>query len=223
MHKIRTLLAAGLLAAAASAAQAEDYNHVAQDMFWRQLYEGGGWTLYCGFRFDGEGNSPEGYAIGIDHIYATEWMLDHAGCDNRMQCYASGNESFIRMESDLHNLYPVWSDLVVYRTGRHFGSLETLDSRFDHCDYKWKSGVVEPRMLSKGNIARAIFYMHTRYGAPVPGQMIETLKRWNREDPPSEQEKIRNDRIERLQGSRNPYIDKPALADDVGRQVISGQ
>ncbi|MFT5350905.1 MAG: deoxyribonuclease-1, partial [Gammaproteobacteria bacterium] len=39
------------------------------------------------------------------------------------------------------------------------------------------------------------------------------FKVWNKIDPPSKQEKIRNDRIERLQGNRNPYIDKPSLAE----------
>lgn len=216
MKKLSLILAAALSWSACNISSADDYNHIALDLFWKQLYEGGGWTLYCGYRFDGEGNSPEGYAIGIDHIYATEWMLDYLGCDNRMQCYNGNNEKFVQMESDLHNLYPAWSDLMVYRAGRRFGSLDALESRFDDCDYKWKAGLIEPRTLSKGNVARAIFYMHARYDAPVPGDMIETLKKWNREDPPSEQEKIRNDRIEKIQGRRNPFIDDPGLIDRIG-------
>lgn len=194
---------------------ADDYNHVALDVFWNQLYDGGGWSLYCGYRFDMEGNSPLGYAIGIDHVYDSEWMMDALQCHNRTQCYEQERDRFMTMESDMHNLYPVWSDLTVYRTGRVFGEVEGENWRFDKCDFEWKSGVVEPRPLSRGNIARAIFYMHTTYNLPVAGEMMTVLKQWNQQDPPSEQERIRNDRIERIQGRRNPYIDNPALGESL--------
>lgn len=192
-----------------------DYNYVAQDMFWNQLYEGGSWTLYCGFRFEQDRTSPEGYPIAIDHVYATEWMFDYLDCGSRSGCYSRDSELFGRMESDLHNLYPAWTDITIHRAGRLFGDLDGAESRFDGCDVKWKASLIEPRDISKGNIARSIFYMHTRYSAPVPGNIMEILKQWNREDPPSDQEKTRNNRIQQLQGQRNPYIDKPELADSL--------
>jgi len=190
-----------------------DYNYVAQDLFWNQLYEGGSWTLYCGYRFEQDRKSPEGYTIGIDHIYATEWMFDYLNCNNRSQCYSQNIELFRQMESDLHNLYPAWTAITVHRAGRVFGNVNGEEQRFDACDVKWKAGVFEPRDISKGNIARSIFYMHTQYSAPVPGNMMEEMKQWNKDDPPSDQEKTRNDRIQRLQGLRNPYIDNPELAE----------
>ena len=192
-----------------------NYDDVARVIFWNQLYEGGGWTLYCGLRFDMEGRSPEGYAIAIDQIYATDWMLDHLQCKNRSECYAKNNQ-FRIMESDMHNLYPAWSDLLVYRSGRSFGEVKGEDSRLDNCDFEWDTQVVEPRDLSKGNIARSIFYMYRQYKLPVANDLMKILKVWNRQDPPSEQEKIRNDRIEQIQGQRNPYIDTPGLADKLG-------
>jgi len=190
-----------------------DYNHVAQDLFWNQLYEGGGWTLYCGFRFEQDKRSPDGYSIGIDHIYATEWMFDYLQCNSRTQCYARNVELFRQMESDLHNLYPAWTAIPIHRAGRLFGIVEDEVSRFNACEIKWKAGIIQPRTISKGNIARSIFYMHTRYSAPVPGNMMDILKVWSREDPPSDQERTRNDRIQRIQGHRNPYIDNPELAE----------
>jgi deoxyribonuclease I len=214
--KYHLILFASILFNLSSPVFPEDYDHVATDVFWNQLYEGGGYTLYCGYRFDQEGNSPAGYHIGIDHVYDTVWMMDHLQCHNRTQCYAQKNDLFIKMESDLHNLYPAWTDLTVYRSGRIFGEVDGEDWRFENCDFEWKSGVVEPRPLSRGNIARAIFYMHTKYGVPISPSMIETLKTWNRDDLPSDQEKVRNDRIERIQGGRNPYIDEPMLIDTIG-------
>ena len=55
--------------------------------------------------------------------------------------------------------------------------------------------------------------MHTQYGLPINNSNIDLLKRWNKEDLPSKQEKSRNDRIEEIQGKRNPYIDNPDLID----------
>ena len=57
--------------------------------------------------------------------------------------------------------------------------------------------------------------MHTKYGLPLEKEIIDRLKRWNKEDLPSKQEKSRNDRIEEIQGTRNPYIDDPALIDSI--------
>ena len=204
-----------LLLCLAYHANAEDYNHVATNVFWNELYEGGGWSLYCGYRFDQEGVSTEGYNIGIDHVYDTVWMMDYLQCHNRTQCYAQKQDTFIKMESDLHNLYPTWTELTVYRSGRIFGEVDGEDWRFESCDFEWKSGVVEPRPLSRGNIARSIFYMNTKYNLPIPSELIIKLKEWNRDDLPSEQEKIRNERIEKIQGQRNLYIDKPELADKI--------
>lgn len=192
-----------------------DYDYISREVFWKRLYEGGGWTLYCGLRFDMEGRSQEGYAIGIDQVYATEWMLDHLHCKNRTECYAN-NEDFRKMESDMHNLYPIWSDLVLPRNGRSFDNIKGDDSRFDDCHFEWDAKNVEPRDLSKGNVARSILYMQWRYKLPLSPEMLKLMQAWNRADPPSEQERVRNDRIEQIQGQRNPYVDNPALADRPG-------
>lgn len=216
LHTLIGLMLAGFSAVPVAGENSHDYNHVATELFWNQLYAGGGWTLYCGLRFDHGGESPEGYAISIDHIYPTEWIQDHLQCSNRSRCYASNNSEFMRMESDMHNLYPAWSVLTMHRNGRSFGMIEQESWRFDNCDIEWKAGTVEPRPLARGNIARAIFYMHRTYGVPIPAAMLDALKEWNRDDPPSRQEKARNDRIEQLQGRRNPYIDSPQLAEDIG-------
>jgi len=213
-YKLAGLLVFALARISSAGDDPHDYNHVAQNLFWNQLYQGGSWTLYCGYRFEQDKTSPEGYTIGIDHVYATEWMMDYLQCNNRSQCYAN-NELFRQMESDLHNLYPAWTAITVHRVGRLYGDVNGEEQRFDDCDIKWKAGEIEPRTLSKGNIARSIFYMHTRFSAPVPGNMLGVLKNWNRQDPPSDQERTRNDRIEQIQGQRNPYIDNPSLGDDL--------
>ena len=44
---------------------------------------------------------------------------------------------------------------------------------------------------------------------------IQTMLRWNREDPPTLWERHRNQAIQELQGNRNPFIDHPEWADKV--------
>lgn len=191
-----------------------NYDAVADSYFWDELYRGGGWTLYCGYQFSHEKKTDTGKAIGIDHIYPTNWMFRHLGCGNRLQCRAN-NTLYKKMEADLHNLYPVWQAMVTYRYDLHYGIISGEDWRFDDCDFEWKLKVAEPREKARGNIARAMLYMHTRYGVPIENDLMEMFKQWNRKDPPSKQEISRNDRIEKLQGQRNPYIDDPGLAEQI--------
>ena len=44
---------------------------------------------------------------------------------------------------------------------------------------------------------------------------LPTLLQWQRENPPTEYEKHRNQYIEKLQGNRNPLIDFPQWADKI--------
>jgi len=39
------------------------------------------------------------------------------------------------------------------------------------------------------------------------------MKQWNRLDPPDTLERQRNDRIQRIQGNRNRFIDNPRAAE----------
>ena len=119
------------------------------------------------------------------------------------------------MEADMQNLYPAWQDASVARRNTAYGMVDGESWRFDNCDFERSLKVIEPRPLARGNIARSIFYMHTQYGLPIEKRLADELKRWNKEDLPSKQEKSRNDRIEDIQGIRNPYIDDPSLIDSI--------
>ncbi len=76
----------------------------------------------------------------------------------------------------------------------------------------------------KGDVARMIMYMYTRYGnqclpnlagvGTLQGdtQMLETFLQWNADDPVNEYEDQRNEYLQGAYGNRNPFIDNPALA-----------
>jgi endonuclease I len=65
----------------------------------------------------------------------------------------------------------------------------------------------------KGDVARMIMYLYLRYDEPF--EDVGTLAlflQWNVEDPVSDFERQRNNRIQEAQGNRNPFIDQPYLA-----------
>ncbi len=90
-----------------------------------------------------------------------------------------------------------------------------------HDDDSW-----EPRTEVRGDVARMLLYMAVRYEdadldlelvdtaepegshAPRIGRLSALLK-WHNDDPPSQFEKRRNNRIHERQGNRNPFIDHP--------------
>ena len=179
-------------------------------VFWSQLYGSGGETLYCGKRF-GPNRSD---SINVEHVLPMSWVVKKLGCKSRDFC-RKGSKLFNRIESDMHNLYPALANINEVRGAMAYGMVLGERRRFGSCDFEVdeKRRKAEPRRQVRGDIARAIFYMHKSYGIRIYRQQGLLLQQWNRQDPPDEAEQRRNDRIEQLQGRRNPFIDRPALAD----------
>lgn len=76
----------------------------------------------------------------------------------------------------------------------------------------------------KGDVARIMMYMYTRYGDRCKpslngtgslqsgNDMLQIYLQWNAEDPVSEVEDQRNPHLQTVYGNRNPFIDNPYLA-----------
>lgn len=188
-----------------------DYT-AAVDTLWNKLYKNGNWTLYCGFRFEQKGQTTDLRPVNFGHIYAQSWMADHLGCESVAECRTT-HKRFGRMSADLHNIYPALKKVNFSREDKPFGNILGNVWRYEDCDFENTGKLVEPRPEARGNIARAIFYMHKEYRLPIKYNMLKTLQQWNREDPPSCYELRRNNRIEELQGTRNRFIDHPGQAE----------
>lgn len=211
---LRLAVAAILLLVSVSLIAGDRLAHFdsAREMFWRWLYPGG-WTLYCGIRFD-QGRTEDGSVVEIDHIYPMSRVYQHLGCGSRLRCSQQAGTDYHLIESDLHNMYPAWQPIVIFREDTVFGELDNGHRRFQSCDISRRQRVIQPRPIAIGNIARTLLYMHVQYGLPLEEDM-EMLKRWNRVNPPSSQEHTRNRVIEQLQGVRNPFVDNPELVEDL--------
>ena len=130
--------------------------------------------------------------------------------------------------TDLHHLRPADRTINSSRGDKDFDNGgephgEANDARADTDSFA-------PPGTVKGDVARMIFYMAVRYegeggepdleisktvtqsGTPTLGRLC-TLLSWHRQDRVDNWERRRNNRIQALQGNRNPFIDRPQWAE----------
>ena len=129
--------------------------------------------------------------------------------------------------SDAHNLKPCDATVNSSRGYKDFDNGGVQHEEATECNYT--NSTWEPRDDSKGDVARIIFYMHTRYSGDTGepnlnvvdfintfpnAQMgrLSTLLEWNNQDPVDAFERRRNDVIYGWQNNRNPFVDYPHLA-----------
>ncbi len=177
-----------------------------EDLFLRQLYPDGGQTLYCKEAF------KPGSRVSVEEIYDERRLAQHFGCRSSRLC--RNNPDFSEIKQDRHSLFPVTRKAELERRRTLFGDLPANTDTDAECGYKQSFQVFEPPVDAKGDVARAMLYLHDRYDLPLLGT-LEMYQRWNSEDPVDAEEKRRNDEIEKLQGNRNPFIDDPGKADSL--------
>ncbi|OBX22017.1 MULTISPECIES: endonuclease [Bizionia] len=127
--------------------------------------------------------------------------------------------SYIGPGTDVHNLRSCDSQMNSSRSNRIFQD----DTGNAHIT---SLGNFYPGDEHKGDVARIIMYMYTRYPNQCEAvnighgtanhsyysDMPDVFLKWNAEDPVSQFEIDRNEIIYQNQGNRNPYIDNPYLA-----------
>lgn len=131
------------------------------------------------------------------------WNREHVWPQSLMG--VSVSNSTISMGSDLHNLKPADPDENGFRGNKYFDEVAT-------------SSTYTPRDEVKGDIARVLFYMTTRYSNlelvntnPNTYEMakLDVLLAWHKQDPVDDFERNRNEVIYTYQHNRNPFIDHP--------------
>ena len=111
--------------------------------------------------------------------------------------------------ADMHHIRPCDPGENTSRGNKKFGTASGYYDPSKHgADYR-------------GDVARILFYMFTRYTQAdkfeftAIAQSKDILIEWNKEDPVSKTEIIRNDYTYEIQKNRNPFIDYPELADKI--------
>jgi endonuclease I len=168
--------------------------------------------VYCKNKYRtkvGPNSMPNHTAINVEHT----WPRSRFG-------ERKGSSKFRTQEADLHHLYP--SDSVANSTRGNFkftqfpgsepGLRSCPSSKRGRISGMGEQGF-EPPENHKGNVARALFYFAVRYDMKIEQHEEMFLRQWNIVDPVDSAEIERNDKIQELQGNRNPFVDDPQLVD----------
>ncbi len=174
----------------------------------------------------------------------TGWSVSNSGYPiwNREHTWAKSHGDFgddPPCGTDVHHLRPTDVQVNGDRGNLDFDYSDNPYPTIPGCFFDGDSW--EPRDEVKGDVARMIFYMATRYEGengeldlvvvdevntypnPEHGKLSALLE-WNILDPPSEFEETRNDRIyENWQGNRNPFIDHSEFADLIWNSVSADE
>ena len=180
-------------------------------------------------------------------LFYTGWTVDAAQEYNsgsgwsREHVWAKSRGDFgtsLGAGTDAHHLRPADISVNSARNNRWFDNCSDpyVDGDGETGCYtsstRW---VWQPRDVVKGDVARMIFYMATRYegenGEPdlevidyLPSDnntdepvhaKLSTLLEWHAEDPVDDFERNRNEVIYSYQNNRNPFIDHPEFVDRI--------
>lgn len=176
-----------------------------------------------------------GWSIPKSHYGGgiTEWNREHTWSKSHGDFGESRPAG-----TDLHHMRPCDATVNSAKGNKDFdeGGSEYIDAS-PYTGYPAATGnyttssTWEPRDEEKGDVARMIMYMATRYegtdtsfdleivdynnsspdNQPYYGK-LSTLLNWHAEDPVDAWEILRNERIYERQGNRNPFVDHPEYA-----------
>ena len=178
--------------------------------------------VYTGFSYDNSDYGNGGLKLNREHV----WAKSHGSFADWAPMYG-----------DVHNLKPSASTVNISKSNLDFDNGGTQHDVATGCYYT--DSTWEARDEVKGDVARIIFYMSTRYEGE-DGELdlevvdwnntypnaqhgkLSTLLEWNLQDPPDEFERNRNDVIQSFQKNRNPFIDNPNFAQLIWGGQTSG-
>ena len=176
--------------------------------------------IYSGFKMDGPAEYDNGQGWNREHVWAKSrgdfGTSRGAGtdCHNLRAADISTNSARSNRNFDEADVQ------YIDQSGQYSG---TTNSYTSSSAFIW-----EPRDEVKGDIARTIFYMATRYEgennepdlelteelldqgsiAPIHAK-LSVLLTWHQQDPVDNYERRRNDIVYSYQNNRNPYVDHP--------------
>lgn len=149
----------------------------------------------------GPNRLPEPQRLNVEHAWPQS-RFNHAF-------------SYDMQKSDLHHLFPADSRMNSVRSSFKFGEIQGLSQKLK-CQHSRVASTpegyrFEPPPEYKGRIARAMFYFAVRYRTNIDKDEEKILRKWHREFPVNEEERILHENIYAAQGNRNPFIDYPEL------------
>ncbi len=128
---------------------------------------------------------------------------------NGRSCCEKTDAVFEHAHNDLHNLFPSVGEVNGDRSNYNWGMISGEKRSYGKCNIEVDSEHrrAEPPESVQGNIARTMFYMSHTYGVHLAKQDVQLYTAWNKQDPVDAWELERNQRIKKIQGNGNPFIE----------------
>ncbi|KHT35712.1 endonuclease [Vibrio sinaloensis] len=173
--------------------------------------------------------SKEGDCYNREHSFPKSWFGGKVEPMNSDGHHLFATDGYVNAKRSSWPFGEVGSSTYVSSNGSKLGSAAS--------GLGYNGTVFEPVDEFKGDLARAYFYMATRYenvianweqnsansDAVLDGTnttvfepwLLTMLKRWHKEDPVSLKERERNQAVFDFQGNRNPFIDHPEFVTQI--------
>ncbi|MGZ3772360.1 MAG: endonuclease I family protein [Pseudobdellovibrionaceae bacterium] len=162
-------------------------------------------------------------------VHSKVMNVEHSWPQSKFKGNKSSFENLVQ-KTDLHHIFPTDTEVNRIRSNYEFANVEEAtaqrsscsDSKLGHAlpigEISSTTGTYfEPPTQHKGNVARALFYFSVKYNGGMSALQEAYLRKWNEEDPVDQMEKERNEKIYRLTGVRNPFVDHPEWAQSIAR------
>gem|GEM_PF-755104 len=210
-------------------------------------YDGKLWDIYS--------TAVTGNAASYTYTFSTNQCGSYANegdCYNREHSFPqSWFADASPMVSDMHHIFPTDGKVNGMRNNYPYGEVNAptytsqIGGKLGPSVTAGYTGIVfEPVDEYKGDVARAQFYMATRYNSAIASWVtngnandilagnaypvfdtwfLNLLIKWHNQDPPSVKEINRNNAIYGYQGNRNPYIDSPQFVNKIWGLALPSQ
>ncbi|WP_223564517.1 deoxyribonuclease I [Pantoea agglomerans] len=161
----------------------------------------------CGYQV--RKNANRAARIEWEHVMPA-WEFGH-----QRQCWQDGGRKncskdpdYRRIETDLHNLQPAVGEVNGDRGNFAYSQWNGSEQQYGQCEMKidFKLKQAEPPARARGAIARTYFYMRDQYHLRISRQQTQLFTAWNKLYPVTIWECERDQRIAKVQGNHNPYV-----------------
>jgi len=228
MSRIISLAVALLFAPAADALNLNNYhqnNFQQAKTFAAAINADAPGSFYCGCKIQWQGkkgipdlnscgyqprkNANRAARIEWEHVMPA-WEFGH-----QRQCWQDGGRKncskdpdYRRIESDLHNLEPAVGEVNGDRGNFAYSQWNGSEKQYGQCEMKidFKLKQAEPPARARGAIARTYFYMRDQYNLRISRQQMQLFTAWDKLYPVTQWECERDQRIAKVQGNHNPYV-----------------
>lgn len=166
-------------------------------------------------RLSGAKNENRASRVEWEHVVLPGNSVTSASAGRTVDVKIAPKDPVYRkMESDMHNLQPSVGEVNGDRGNFMYSQWNGGEGQYGQCAMKvdFKEKVAEPPARARGAIARTYFYMRDQYNLTLSRQQTQLFNAWDKMYPVTDWECERDERIAKVQGNHNPYVQRACQA-----------